>query len=136
MFAEVFRAQFLVTICAINFFGVKWYGEAEFWFSLIKVLAIIGLIILGIVLDLGGGPTHDRIGFRASPALDFRDWEGQLKLTCSPPPFTFCCSLRPMLLPFTSTCSHTISAALCPRTGYWKNPGGAVRCHFRPLRAS
>jgi amino acid permease len=25
---------------------------------------IIGLIILGIVLDLGGGPSHDRIGFR------------------------------------------------------------------------
>ena len=23
-----------------------------------------GLIILGIVLDLGGGPDHDRIGFR------------------------------------------------------------------------
>ena len=25
---------------------------------------IVGLIILGIVLDLGGAPTHDRIGFR------------------------------------------------------------------------
>jgi amino acid transporter len=25
---------------------------------------IVGLIILGIVLDLGGGPSHDRIGFR------------------------------------------------------------------------
>jgi len=25
---------------------------------------VIGLIILGIVLDLGGGPNHDRIGFR------------------------------------------------------------------------
>ncbi len=24
----------------------------------------MGLIILGIVLDLGGGPNHDRIGFR------------------------------------------------------------------------
>lgn len=23
-----------------------------------------GLIILGIILDLGGGPDHDRIGFR------------------------------------------------------------------------
>ncbi|EGF98367.1 uncharacterized protein MELLADRAFT_51018 [Melampsora larici-populina 98AG31] len=55
---------FLITICAINFFGVRWYGEAEFWFSAIKVIAIVGLIILGIVLDLGGGPNHDRIGFR------------------------------------------------------------------------
>lgn len=25
---------------------------------------IVGLIILGIVLDLGGAPTHDRVGFR------------------------------------------------------------------------
>ena len=25
---------------------------------------ISGLIILGIVLDLGGGPDHDRLGFR------------------------------------------------------------------------
>lgn len=28
----------------------------------IKVITIVGLIILGIVLDLGGGPNHDRIG--------------------------------------------------------------------------
>ncbi|GJJ13090.1 hypothetical protein Clacol_007340 [Clathrus columnatus] len=30
----------------------------------IKVLTIIGLIILGLVIDLGGAPTHDRLGFR------------------------------------------------------------------------
>ena len=40
------------------------YGEAEFIFASIKVLTITGLIILGIVLDLGGGPNHDRLGFR------------------------------------------------------------------------
>ena len=40
------------------------YGEAEFIFASIKVFTIVGLIILGIVIDLGGGPTHDRIGFR------------------------------------------------------------------------
>lgn len=33
-------------------------------YSSIKVVTITGLIILGLVLDLGGGPTHDRIGFR------------------------------------------------------------------------
>ncbi|KAH0826375.1 amino acid permease [Lanmaoa asiatica] len=33
-------------------------------FSSIKVTTITGMIILGIVLDLGGGPNHDRIGFR------------------------------------------------------------------------
>jgi amino acid transporter len=28
----------------------------------IKVITIVGLIVLGIILDLGGGPNHDRIG--------------------------------------------------------------------------
>ncbi|TDL19138.1 amino acid permease [Rickenella mellea] len=55
---------FLFVIIFINLCGVRYYGEAEFWFSLIKVTTIVGLIILGIILDLGGGPSHDRIGFR------------------------------------------------------------------------
>ncbi|KZO90439.1 amino acid permease [Calocera viscosa TUFC12733] len=60
----VWVSIFLVLIIGINFVGVAAYGEAEFWMSFIKVTTIVGLIILGIVLDLGGGPTHDRIGFR------------------------------------------------------------------------
>ncbi|THH27767.1 hypothetical protein EUX98_g6416 [Antrodiella citrinella] len=55
---------FLVLVVSINLFGAGAYGEAEFVFASIKVIAIVGLIILGIVLDLGGGPSHDRIGFR------------------------------------------------------------------------
>lgn len=39
---------------------LKLSGEAEFIFASIKVITIVGLIILGIVLDLGGGPDHDR----------------------------------------------------------------------------
>lgn len=55
---------FLVVVIVINLFGAGAYGEAEFIFASIKVITITGLIILGIVLDLGGGPNHDRIGFR------------------------------------------------------------------------
>ncbi|KAI0798668.1 amino acid permease [Irpex lacteus] len=55
---------FLVVIITINLFGAGAYGEAEFIFASIKVITITGLIILGIVLDLGGGPDHDRLGFR------------------------------------------------------------------------
>lgn len=29
-----------------------------------KILLIIGLIFAGIIVDLGGAPNHDRIGFR------------------------------------------------------------------------
>ncbi|KAF8746248.1 hypothetical protein AX14_000046 [Amanita brunnescens Koide BX004] len=54
----------LIVVFVINMLGAGAYGEAEFWFASIKVLTITGLIILGIVLDLGGGPNHDRLGFR------------------------------------------------------------------------
>ncbi|KAH7924877.1 hypothetical protein BV22DRAFT_1119908 [Leucogyrophana mollusca] len=53
-----------IVVITINMLGAGAYGEAEFVFASIKVLTITGLIILGIVLDLGGGPNHDRIGFR------------------------------------------------------------------------
>lgn len=29
-----------------------------------KIALILGLIIAGLVVDLGGGPNHDRLGFR------------------------------------------------------------------------
>ncbi|TVY83308.1 General amino-acid permease GAP2 [Lachnellula suecica] len=53
---------FLVVIVIINFFGVRGYGEAEFVFAIIKVVAVIGFIILGIVLNCGGGPHGGYIG--------------------------------------------------------------------------
>ncbi|KAH0559706.1 hypothetical protein GP486_003778 [Trichoglossum hirsutum] len=60
----VFIAVFLVTIVAINYFGIRFFGEFEFWLSSIKVIVIVGLILLSLVLALGGGPDHDRKGFR------------------------------------------------------------------------
>jgi amino acid transporter len=54
-----------VLILAINFMGVRWYGEFEFWFSAIKITTIVGLIILGICIDCGAGPAGTGyIGFR------------------------------------------------------------------------
>lgn len=53
---------FLVIIISINLFGVRGYGEAEFVFSIVKVIAVIGFIILGIALDVGGGPDGEYIG--------------------------------------------------------------------------
>ncbi|KAF7887628.1 hypothetical protein EAF00_009922 [Botryotinia globosa] len=51
---------FLVMVTIINLFGVKGYGEVEFVLGLIKVIAIIGFIILGIIIDCGGVPTDNR----------------------------------------------------------------------------
>lgn len=53
---------FLAMIIVINLFGVRGYGEAEFIFSIIKVAAVIGFILLGIIIDCGGGPNHHYLG--------------------------------------------------------------------------
>lgn len=60
--ANAWVAIFLFVIAGINLFGVRGYAEAEFIFSIVKVTAIIGFIILGIILNIGGGPDGDYIG--------------------------------------------------------------------------
>lgn len=44
----------LILLIILNIFVVSIYGESEFWFASIKIIAIVGLIILGIVLFFGG----------------------------------------------------------------------------------
>lgn len=60
----VWIAIFMVTIILINYFGVRIFGEMEFWLSSFKVIVMVGLILCSLVLALGGGPDHDRKGFR------------------------------------------------------------------------
>ncbi|KAK0521506.1 amino acid transporter [Tilletia horrida] len=60
----VWVSVFLVLILLLNFAGVRWFGEIEFWLSFIKIVTLTGLIILGICIDLGASPSGDRIGFR------------------------------------------------------------------------
>ncbi|KAJ5986403.1 Dicarboxylic amino acid permease [Penicillium sp. IBT 35674x] len=55
---------FLIAIICINYFGVRFFGEFEFWLSSFKVIVILGIILLSFILMLGGGPDHDRKGFR------------------------------------------------------------------------
>ncbi|KAH9957982.1 general APC amino acid permease, partial [Lactifluus volemus] len=50
-------------VCLINVFGVRYFGESEFVFSIIKLTLITGLIFCGLIIDLGGGPDHKRLGF-------------------------------------------------------------------------
>src|ERR1700761_7926122 len=70
---------FLVAIIAINFFGVRSYGEAEFVFSIIKVLAVIGFIILGIIINTGGVGHQGYIGahYWYDPGAFVRDSENR-----------------------------------------------------------
>ncbi|PRT56546.1 General amino-acid permease GAP1 [Wickerhamiella sorbophila] len=55
-------ALFYSVIVFVNLFGVRGYGEVEVVMSAIKVIAVVGFIILGIVLVCGGGPNHQYIG--------------------------------------------------------------------------
>lgn len=54
----------MLVILLLNIIAVSFFGEAEFWFASIKLITITGLVILAVVLFFGGGPNHDRIGFR------------------------------------------------------------------------
>ncbi|MCJ1314618.1 hypothetical protein MMC25_008300 [Agyrium rufum] len=54
----------IVLIICLNIFAVSIYGEAEFCFAAIKIVTIVGLLLLAFIVDLGGSPTHDRLGFR------------------------------------------------------------------------
>ncbi len=47
-------ATFFVLVNLINLSRVSWFGESEFWFALIKVVAIIGMIVLGSYLLISG----------------------------------------------------------------------------------
>ncbi|MGG0656893.1 amino acid permease [Rummeliibacillus pycnus] len=48
----------LVILLCMNLATVKLFGEMEFWFALIKVIAIISLIIVGVVMIIKGFSTH------------------------------------------------------------------------------
>ncbi|KAH3687425.1 hypothetical protein WICPIJ_001602 [Wickerhamomyces pijperi] len=54
----------IVLIIASNAFSIRVYGEIEFVFAIIKMSLIVGLIILSIVITSGGGPDHQKIGFK------------------------------------------------------------------------
>ena len=47
----------LIILLLMNLVTVKLFGEMEFWFACIKVVAIIALIVLGLYFILTGQPT-------------------------------------------------------------------------------
>ncbi|KAL2134644.1 hypothetical protein VTI74DRAFT_11222 [Chaetomium olivicolor] len=60
---SVWIVVFGVVIIALNLIHVSFFGEAEFWMSLIKALVILMLILLCFIIALGGGPNGVRTGF-------------------------------------------------------------------------
>ena len=66
----VWISIFLVTILLLNTITVSLYGESEFWFASIKIIAILALTLLGTVLFFGGGPKQHH-------PLYFHYWSSQ-----------------------------------------------------------
>ncbi|MET8947776.1 amino acid permease [Streptomyces sp. NPDC004542] len=51
---------FLVVLFVANLISVKIFGEIEFWFSMVKVTALVGMIVIGLgVLTFGFGAAGD-----------------------------------------------------------------------------
>ncbi|KAH3686690.1 hypothetical protein WICPIJ_002334 [Wickerhamomyces pijperi] len=54
----------IVVIIASNSWSIRFYGEVEFTFAMLKLLLLVGLIIVSIVITAGGGPEGGVIGFK------------------------------------------------------------------------
>ncbi|RCH86207.1 hypothetical protein CU098_006344, partial [Rhizopus stolonifer] len=57
----------LVLIFLLNMFGARSYAEAEYWFSVIKILAVLVFIIVGCITSgglIGNTTPHEVYGFK------------------------------------------------------------------------
>ena len=49
----------VIALMILNLQPVRFFGEFEFWFSLIKIVAILGLIVVGIIMLITGFQNPD-----------------------------------------------------------------------------
>ncbi|KAF2994550.1 hypothetical protein E8E14_001410 [Neopestalotiopsis sp. 37M] len=60
----IFVATFTIAIVAVNILHVSFFGEAEFWMSVAKLLVLVLLILTCFIISMGGQPSGERIGFK------------------------------------------------------------------------
>lgn len=61
---SVWIIVFIVLTAGVGYSSIRYFGELEFFFAMIKILCIVGLILFGLITDLGGVKGVERIGFR------------------------------------------------------------------------
>lgn len=74
---------FFLLIFGLNFLSVGFYGEAEYWFSTIKVTAIIIFILVGILIIFGLAGHHkafDLTNWKIGDAPFHQGWIGFLSV--------------------------------------------------------
>lgn len=111
----VYITVIALAILLINMLKVRVFGEIEFVLSGIKLTVVLGLIILNIVLFFGGGPSHDRYGFRYwSNGLAFKEYKATGDLGRFP---GFWSCLSPALFAFIGTelVAVTVGETASPR---------------------
>ncbi|MGE7183835.1 amino acid permease [Peribacillus sp. NPDC006672] len=59
----IWSAIALIIMFLINYMSVKGFGEAEFWFAMIKVVTVVIFLITGVLIILGIMGGKDPIGF-------------------------------------------------------------------------
>lgn len=52
----------VLVFAVVNLWGVRQFGEMEFWFAAIKVVAIVAFLVVGVLLVLGLLPGTDPVG--------------------------------------------------------------------------
>ncbi|WP_010119282.1 amino acid permease [Corynebacterium nuruki] len=62
----VWVAVAIVVVAAANLASARWYGELEFWFTLVKVLAVVAMLVGGAAIlvfnvDTGGSAGVDNL---------------------------------------------------------------------------
>jgi amino acid transporter len=62
-YAAVWITLFIIVTFGVGIVFVGVYGEIEFFFALLKIFLVVGIVIMGLVIDLGGVPGQPRIGF-------------------------------------------------------------------------
>ncbi|KAL3422231.1 Dicarboxylic amino acid permease 3 [Phlyctema vagabunda] len=79
-YAALWITLFIVLTFLVGIIFIGIYGEIEWFFAMLKILLIVGIIIMGLVIDLGGVPGQERIGFRywknPGPFVQYLEIEG------------------------------------------------------------
>jgi amino acid transporter len=63
-YAALWITLFIIVTFLVGITLVRVYGEVEFFFATLKILLVVGIVIMGLVIDLGGVPGQQRIGFK------------------------------------------------------------------------
>ncbi|CAJ0724557.1 MULTISPECIES: amino acid permease [Ralstonia] len=67
----VWSAAFLLLMFMLNAFSVRGFGEAEYWFSMVKVVTIVVFLLIGLAMVFGimhGGPASGWHNFTVGDA--------------------------------------------------------------------